>query len=172
MKIINVSKKVQGPKTDPCCKPQVIFEIIDAKPLIDTNCYSQLNMVQNLCFLIHIFHNDIIYSTECYDPQYQKPSEGEQKYHKQSYHQELSLFLLSDLLEQMKLNSAAKSQTEGNIYCCFYQEICRCWMIKRLAYSLSITTLLLFLCTGPALTTFSMDGKPPGEKDRLNISAR
>ena len=117
---------------------------------------SQLNMIQTICLIIHIFHNDIIYSTECYDPQYQKVSEGQQKYHMQSYHhQELSLLLPTDLLEHMKVNSAAKTQTEGCI-CCFCQEICRsyyklffqwfyhCWIIKRLVYNLSITTLILF----------------------------
>ena len=44
-----------------------------------------------------------------------KAVEGQQKYYIQSYHQELSLMLLSDLLEDMKLNDAIKSQTEGNI---------------------------------------------------------
>ena len=44
------------------------------------------------------------------------PSEGQQKYHMQSYHhEELSLLPQSDLTEQMKLNNAAESQTEGNI---------------------------------------------------------
>ena len=28
----------KGPKTDPCGTPQVILEILDAKPFIDTNC--------------------------------------------------------------------------------------------------------------------------------------
>ena len=28
----------QGPKTDPCGTPQVILEILHAKPFIDTNC--------------------------------------------------------------------------------------------------------------------------------------
>ena len=51
----------------------------------------------------------IIYSTKCYDPQYQKPSESHQKYHMKSYyHQELSLLSQSDLIESMKLNIAAK----------------------------------------------------------------
>ena len=66
--------------------------------------------------LIHVFNNDIIYPTECYDPQYQKPSEGQQEYHMQSYHhQELSLLPQPDLIEHMKLNNAAESQTEENI---------------------------------------------------------
>ena len=60
---------------------------------------------------MHIFRNDIISSTECYDPQYQKPSEGQQKYHMQNYHhQELSLLPHSYLIEHM-LNNAAESQT-------------------------------------------------------------
>ena len=45
-----------------------------------------------------------------------KASEGQQKYHKQSYqHQELSSLPQSDLTEHMKLNNAAESQTEENI---------------------------------------------------------
>ena len=65
--------------------------------------------------LIHVFHNDIIYSTD-YDPQYQKPSEGQEKYHMQSYHhQELSLLSQLDLIEHMKLNNAAENQFEGNM---------------------------------------------------------
>ena len=82
--------------------------------------YSLLNMIQIICLLIHIFHNDTICSTECYDPQYQKPYEGQQKYHKQSYHHlELSLLPQSDLTEHTKLNNTAESQTVGYI-CCFY----------------------------------------------------
>ena len=72
------NRKSKGPKTDPCGIPQVTLEILDAKPMINTNCiaYGQLNMIQTICLLIHIFLNDIIYSTEFYDLQYQKPSEG------------------------------------------------------------------------------------------------
>ena len=73
-------------------------------------------MIQTICLLIHAFHNDTIYSTEYDDPRYQKPSEGQQIYHMESYHhQELSLLPQSDLLGHMKSNSVAKSQTEGNI---------------------------------------------------------
>ena len=72
-------------------------------------------MIQIIRLLIHIFHNGIICSTESYDPQYQKPSKGQQKYHMQSlYHQELSLLPQSDLTEHIKLNNAAESQTEEN----------------------------------------------------------
>ena len=42
-------------------------------------------MIQIICLLIQVFHNDIICSTECYDPQYQKPSEGQQKYNMHYY---------------------------------------------------------------------------------------
>ena len=100
--------------------------------------YSFLNMIQTICLLIHVFHNNTLCSTKCYDPQYQKSSEGQQKYHMKSYHhQELSLLphldliehtklitLLPhlDLIEHTKLINAVKSHTEGNIYC-FYQEI-------------------------------------------------
>ena len=80
--------------------------------------YGLINMIQIICLLIHVFH-DIICSTECYDPQHamiRKPSEGQQKYHMQSYHhEELLLLPQSDLTEHMKLNNATKSQTEGNI---------------------------------------------------------
>ena len=31
-------RKGQGPKTDPCGTPDVIFELLDSKPLIGTNC--------------------------------------------------------------------------------------------------------------------------------------
>ena len=69
-------------------------------------------MIQTICLLIHVFHSDIIWSTECYDPQFQKPPKGQQKYHMQSYyHQELSLLPQSDLKEHMKLNNA-ESQTK------------------------------------------------------------
>ena len=73
-------------------------------------------MIRTIDLLIHIFRNDIICSTQCNDPQYQKLSEGQQKYHMQSYHhQELSLLPQSDLIEHMMLNNAAESQTEENI---------------------------------------------------------
>ena len=39
-------------------------------------------------------HNDIIYSTECYDPQYQKPSAGQQKYHIKNFHYEAFQYCL------------------------------------------------------------------------------
>ena len=82
-------------------------------------------MIQTICLLIHEFHNDTICSTEFYDPQYQKPSEGQQKYPMQSYHHlELSLLPQTDLTEHAKLNNAAESQTKGNT-CCFYKEIYR-----------------------------------------------
>ena len=111
-------RKSNSCKTGPSGTPHVILEVLDAKPLIDTNCLHcfidtscLLNMIQIICLLIHVFHNDIICSTECYDPQYQKPFEGQQKYHMQSYHhQELSLLPQSDLTEHMKLNNAAESQ--------------------------------------------------------------
>ena len=80
--------------------------------------YDLLNMIQTICLLIHIFHNDTFYSTECYAPHYQKSSKGKQKYHMQSYHyhhQELLLLPQPDLLEHMKLSNVVKSQTEGNI---------------------------------------------------------
>ena len=32
------SGKSKGPKTNPCGKPDVIHEVLDAKPLVDTNC--------------------------------------------------------------------------------------------------------------------------------------
>ena len=48
-----------------------------------------------------------------------KASEGQQKYHKQSYqHQELSSLPQSDLTEHMKLNNAAESQLKRIL--CFY----------------------------------------------------
>ena len=37
------SRNKKGPKTDPCGTPQVILEILDAKPLIDTNCLRSAN---------------------------------------------------------------------------------------------------------------------------------
>ena len=72
------NRKSNGPKPDPCGIPQITLEILDARPMINKNCiaYGQLNMIQTICLLIHIFPNDIIYSTEFYDLQYQKPSEG------------------------------------------------------------------------------------------------
>ena len=55
-------------------------------------------MIQTICLLIHVFHSDTICSTEYYDPQCQKSSEGQQKYHMQSYHhRELSLLPQLDL---------------------------------------------------------------------------
>ena len=76
--------------------------------------YDLLNIIQTICLLIHIFRNDTICSTECYDPQYQKPFEGQQKkYHMQSYHrQELSLLPQLNLTEHMTLINAAETQTE------------------------------------------------------------
>ena len=72
-------RKSNSPKTDPSGTPHVILEVLDAKPLIDTNCLHcfidtncLLNMIQIIYLLIHVFHNDIICLTECYDPQYQK----------------------------------------------------------------------------------------------------
>ena len=109
-------RKSKGPKTDPCGTPYVILEVLDSKPLTVQIAYGLLNMIQNICLLIHVFRNDIISSTECYDPQYQKPSEGQQKYPMQSYHhQELSLLPQLDLIEHMMLNNGAESQAEENI---------------------------------------------------------
>ena len=86
-------------------------------------------MIQTICLLIHVFHNNTLCSIECYDPQYQRSSEGQQKYHIKSYHhQELSLLPHLDLIEHTKLINAVKSHTEGNIYC-FYQEIYRFYYI-------------------------------------------
>ena len=31
-------RKSKDPKTDPCGTPHVILEVLDSKPLIDTNC--------------------------------------------------------------------------------------------------------------------------------------
>ena len=110
------SRKSKGPKTDPCNTPHVILKVLDAKPLTDTNCLQFAKIIQTICLLIHAFHSDTICSIECYDPQYQKPSVGQQKYHKQSYHhQGLSLLLQSDLTEHTKLNNATESRTEGNM---------------------------------------------------------
>ena len=36
-------------------------------------------MIQTFFLLIHVFNNDTTYTTECHDPQYQKPSEGKTK---------------------------------------------------------------------------------------------
>ena len=67
-------------------------------------------MIQTICLLIHVFHSDTIYSTECYDPQYQDPPEGYQKYHMQSYHhQEFLLLPQPELIEHTKLNNATES---------------------------------------------------------------
>ena len=78
--------------------------------------YGLLNMIKTICFLIHVYHSDIICSTRCYDPQYQKPSEGQQEYHVQSYYlEELSLWPQSDLTEHAKLNDTAETKPEGNI---------------------------------------------------------
>ena len=111
-------RKSKDPKIDSCGTPHVILEILDVKPLIDTICLRFDKHDSNHLFANPLFH-DIICSTECYDPQYdmiQKPSEGQQKHHMQSYHhQQLLLLPQSDLTEHMKLNNATKSQTEGNI---------------------------------------------------------
>ena len=105
-------RKSKGPKTDPCGTPHVILEVLDSKPLIDANCLWFAKYDSNHLFAIHVFWNDIICSTECYD----RRSEGQQKYHMQSYHhQELSLLPQSDLIEHMKLNNAAESQTEDPV---------------------------------------------------------
>ena len=55
-----------------------------------------VNMIQNICLLIHVFHNDRIYSTECYDPQHKKPSEGQQKYHMQMIKKTDQIYLLDE----------------------------------------------------------------------------
>ena len=34
-------------------------------------------LIQVALFVNHVFHSDTISATECYDPQYQKPSEGQ-----------------------------------------------------------------------------------------------
>ena len=76
--------------------------------LIQT-AYVLQNMIRTICFLLQVFHSTTIFLTECYDSQYQKPSEGQQKYPM------LLLLPQSDLTEHKKLNNAAESQTEGNI---------------------------------------------------------
>ena len=57
-------------------------------------------MIQTIFLLIHVYHNDTICSTECYNPQYQKPSEGQQKYHMQ-YHIINKIFILPCLRSKM-----------------------------------------------------------------------
>ena len=102
-------RKSKSPNIDPCGTLHVILEVLDAKPLTDTNCLRFAKYDSNHLFANPLFHNDIICSTECYDPQYLKPSEGQRKCHMQSYHhQELSLLPQSDLAEHMKLNNAAE----------------------------------------------------------------
>ena len=58
------SRKSKGLTTDPCGTPHVILEVLDAKPFIDTNWLRFAKYDSN-------------------HPQYQKPSEGQQKYHLQ-----------------------------------------------------------------------------------------
>ena len=65
-RLLIYSWKRKGLKTDPCSTPHLIIKVFDAKQLIDTNCLQ-----------FHVFHSDTICSTECYNPQYQKPSEGQ-----------------------------------------------------------------------------------------------
>ena len=73
-----------------------------------------LNLIQSICLLIHVFHNDTTYSTECHDPQYEISSEGSYKYYMQGYcRQELSL--MSQSVQNMKLNNSGERQTEGNL---------------------------------------------------------
>ena len=91
-----------------------ILEVLDTKPLIDTNCLRFAKYDSNHLF-VNPRVNDTICSTEYYDPQYQKPYEGQQKYHKQSYHHLELYSLKSGLTDHTKLNNAAESQTEGNI---------------------------------------------------------
>ena len=68
-------------------------------------------MIQTISLLILIFHDDILYWTECYDPQYQKPSEGQQKQRMQNYnHLKLSLMPKFDMPEHMKLNNTVQKQ--------------------------------------------------------------
>ena len=58
MKIINVIRESKGPKTDPCGTPQVTHEVLDTKPLIETNCVWFARFDSNHWFANH---NDIIY---------------------------------------------------------------------------------------------------------------
>ena len=67
-------RKSKDPKTDPCCTPHVILEVLHSKPLTDTNCLCFAKYDSNHLFAANPqWHNDIISSTECYDWQYQKP---------------------------------------------------------------------------------------------------
>ena len=92
------------------------------------------------------------------------------------HHQELSLLSLSDLLVNMKLNTAVESPAEKNICCFLFQEfrdpdtlffsmiLSMLDRKKKLAYNLSKRALILFLC--PSLTLISIDKKTNGENDR------
>ena len=52
-------RKSKGPKTDPCGTLHVILEVLDSKPLIDTNClrfdkYDSNHLFENIQ-TIHLF---------------------------------------------------------------------------------------------------------------------
>ena len=49
--------------------------------LKNTSGWLLLNMIHTICLLIHVFHNDAIYSTEYYDPQYQSLWRSTKKVH-------------------------------------------------------------------------------------------
>ena len=45
-------RKIKDPKKDPCGTPHVILEVLDSKPLIDTNCLQFAKYDSN-----HLFAN-------------------------------------------------------------------------------------------------------------------
>ena len=52
-------RKSKGPKTDPCGTPHVILEVLDSKPLIDTNCLWFAKYASNHLFA-NIFLNSLM----------------------------------------------------------------------------------------------------------------
>ena len=65
--------------------------------------------------------------TKCYDKQYEKPSENQQKYQMESYHHQQLLLL------PLSLNNAFEIQTEKNIF--IYPIIYRCLMVLPMLYN-------------------------------------
>ena len=61
-------KKSSGPNTLPWGTPQVIVDIFELKPLIDTNCSDWSNMIQTIYLVFPC------YFVICSDQQYQRTS--------------------------------------------------------------------------------------------------
>ena len=54
-------KESNGSSTDPSGTPKVTVDISELKPLIETDCFRSVIMIQAICLIFPLFHNDLFF---------------------------------------------------------------------------------------------------------------